>query len=751
MTKKKDSSRHSNTSSTPSNGSRRPPANSHRPQKEVAASRNALSGYESLTGPALALIWALYAVYCYAAFFPQGPVWGIHFMAYVPIGLKILLLLVGVLLLPRNQQRLYRWLEVNTADRWHERHSQIILAAIVAVIGFFLYRAFTIKTDIYGDNILMLKEYGSNGDFHWSWITDMWNTNLNVSKEALTVAVHRLIAHLFSISIGSAYTIVSEVCGGVFLLIWLLFVQNISEGGMRLVLVSLGIFAGAVQVFFGHVENYSFSILIFVLFLTALYWYFEKKVGTGALVLLFLMAFKAHIAGILFLPALLVAIACQYTEKFPRLQWLLNWRSLSRIVILPALLLGIASYVFVFHSWNEPYGLSSGRELEQSFLPIVHLPAPLDRYSLWAPYHIADFLNLLLLTAAPIVLILTILLLFYRNAIDWAQPRLMVFAIATLFPFLFFFAMNPLLTPERDWDVYTLFFPPALFFVAMLLREEKVRAYAPAWLGTILVFGTMFTTVQVAVNASPHESELRLQDIGAYAYRSFYAGSAYIEARSFVLDSSDYSPLHFSSVVSSLAPRQTDGNETQLADMMSRLASLYAFDNQGDSAIAWAERASRTDRRDGKYLMDLAACYTQYDHLDAAAAILSGLSSAPNERTNANLADIMSELATGYSRQGNDSAALVWATGAWRRDPLHLQYTFDLANYFMQSNRPRNALETLETVPPDSISTRTLTGTAIAAAATYGPDSAMPYLLRAKALDPRDTRVDSLLMEMKAP
>ncbi len=178
---------------------------------------------------------------------------------------------------------------------------------------------------------------------------------------------------------------------------------------------------------------------------------------------------------------------------------------------------------------------------------------------------------------------------------------------------------------------------------------------------------------------------------------------------------------------------------------MSRLAGYYTFMDQGDSAIAWAERARATDSLDGKYRMDLAAYYVQYDRLDQASAILRSLPKAPKDRTNSDLAKIMSQLAARYSRVGNDSATVVWATAAWRRNPLHLRYTYDLANFYMQTNRPRKALEMLRTIPPDSVSADALTRVALAEGATFGPDSAMRYLIEAKALAPNSRYVDSLI------
>ena len=281
--------------------------------------------------------WIIYLFYCYAAFFPTGAVWGIHFIAYVPPALKIILLIIGgLLLVPKIQGLAFLAITDLLGSSKSEQKIRILPAAIIAGICFLIFHSFTMKTDIYGDHIYILKNYDNNSTFDWNWIGDIVNPELNLNEnlqgysEALTIGVHRIIAHVFSISIESAYRVMSELCGAIFIFVWLVFVQKItmysdssSENGgspntVRIVLILLGMFAGAVQVFFGHVENYSFGILTFTLFLSALYFYIEEKIGTIALVLIYLVAIKAHIAAILFLPAVLVALGYRYQKCYSK-------------------------------------------------------------------------------------------------------------------------------------------------------------------------------------------------------------------------------------------------------------------------------------------------------------------------------------------------------------------------------------------------------------------------------------------------
>ncbi len=730
-----------------------------KPELSVGAGRNS---YELRSYPKswYYLCWLLYLCYCYAAFVHTGPVWGIHFIAYIPAAVRILLLVAGgVLLLPGTQRSLYVKVASMFGSPGEVQKVRVLLPAIVAGVGFILFHSFNMKTDIYGDSVNMLKWYGSNAVFDWSWITDVLNPHLVDNKEALTVALHRTIAFIFSIPIESSYRIVSELCGALFIFVWLLFVQKISSGPLRIVLILLGMFAGSVQVFFGHVENYSFGILTSTLFLIALYYYIEEKISTLAFVLLYLLAFKAHIIAILFLPAVLVALAYHYRNALsvgagPKLQSLFTLRAILTVVVLPALVAGLGLYIFLFHSWNEPYALSTGRQFQQTFLPVISLPAPLDHYSLWSPYHIADFFNVLLLTAAPIVVVLATLFIFNRKDISWSQPKVIVFGLAALFPFLFFVAMNPTLSPVRDWDVYTLLFPPLLFFAAILMVQTGVRDYAPAWLAQSVVFGVLFTSVLVAVNASSTELGLRLEDAGAYTYRSYYAGSAYIMARGEDEDSRIVEE-HYLSTVKELANGWKPGKDGQLAGMMSGIASAFASDGNYHGAITWGEAAYGSDTSDIRNAENLAAFYSHEKRSAECSIILQKMITRLQRRDTTNLnvpqlANVMAQIANLYHHEGNDSLSIRWIKEARKTDPANLQPIYDLAGLYLQANRPREALEELRELPVDSISANVYRVMAMAGEKAFGPDSALPYLYKANALEPNNPYVDSLIGEMKS-
>jgi hypothetical protein len=318
---------------------------------------------------------------------------------------------------------------------------------------------------------------------------------------------------------------------------------------------------------------------------------------------------------------------------------------------------------------------------------------------------------------------------------------------------MFFMAMNPTLSPVRDWDVYTLLFPPLLFFATILLIQSGVRPYAPTSLAQSLVFGVLFTTILVAVNTSPLELESRLQDAGAYTYRSYYSSSSYIEGRSFALDDTmNSSPDHFSHIVEELSKISTPGKDGELADMMLRLASLYSFVGNDSSATRWEEAAQKSDTSNERYAVDLANYDVQAGRLAEGSKILNALLKNRMHRDSRNdleLGDVMAMLAARYSRIGDDSLTIYWAAEARKTEPHNLKYIYDQADYYMQTNRPLQALEAFRSIPPDSLTVESLTGMSMAEAYAFGPDSGLKYLYKAKEMSPKSRSVDSLIAEMK--
>src|SRR5262249_54065514 len=156
-------------------------------------------------------------------FHPQGPFWGFNALAYFPLPIRIAVLCVALLLVV--------WAATKGIDKpgaasktrnaafnpWWE-----IAGGFLAFVVFY---ALPMKGLAYGDAKFMVDTYGNNQEFDPGWIKSVLHLNPFFSKEALSVLIHRTVAHAFSMSIQASYRLLGAVWGGLFVTGWLLFVR----------------------------------------------------------------------------------------------------------------------------------------------------------------------------------------------------------------------------------------------------------------------------------------------------------------------------------------------------------------------------------------------------------------------------------------------------------------------------------------------------------------------------------------------
>lgn len=403
---------------------------------------------------------------------------------------------------------------------------------IVGCFAFMVFYIFPIKGLAYGDAKFMVEKYSNNEQFDPRWIKSVLHLNPFFSKEALSVFIHRAVAHLFSIPIQASYRVLGAVWGSLFVTGWLLFVRTRPQGGgCRTILILAGLFSGANAVFFGHVENYGFAYLCWALLLFAAALYFDLRISWFWVFPLFVLAIKAHAAALAFLPALLYLISHHFRTRSRAAEWLTRPKSVLLALVLPFLVAGLAVYIFL-GSYKEPYTGPSNRQMYRSFLPLLPSgPPPLDRYSLLSPLHLVDLLNVAALVTVPASVLILGFVLWQRREIPWHKPQTVFFILAFMFPALFFFAVNPALTMPRDWDLYALGSAPVLFLLAAILPSHVPRS-AIALTAALGLFPVSF----VLVNASAERQSFRIVDAATWSYSTYYAGAGYFMRLGFEMD-----------------------------------------------------------------------------------------------------------------------------------------------------------------------------------------------------------------------
>lgn len=584
-----------------------------------------LEGRTEMRTDWLLLALAFFGLYALATFSPQGAMWGLHSLGYFPVEVQLggLALCLG-LLFPAFQKKVFSGLRSFLQPFLHSGLAAAVFTLLLGSLAFALFYNFPIQTDIYGDSRNMLIWHADNTKLQSEWINHIFEPNLFASKEALTIAVHRIAAYVFSIPIGESYRVFSALSGALFLCLWLQVLRyEFAKSRWLPLLFVAGFFLGSHQLFFGHVENYPLPFFMSATFLVACFLTLEKRLPLWALLLLFFLAVKAHATAILFVPALLFLVAWRLNDRYPSIRHLLTWKRLGLILVGPSLLAGVFLYFFYFKSYNEPHA-AVGRQFEHTFLPLFAAPPPLDNYALQSINHLLDLGNVFLLVGTPLLVPLLGIVLFHRRSVDWGHPRVIFSALALLYPFLFFAALNPELSMPRDWDLYALLGAPLLLFFTALLAHSDQRVPTHAVFGTAVAF-SVFSLGFYVVNASPSKLSMRIEDIGEQVYRTYYAGASYIIAVGHRMEQNPAKALERRIATANRLASAVVGEDNQYAHLLLNIVSTYTQKGDLPNALLWMERAARIAPNDASLSLNLSQLYLSSQQTGKAEQIIERL------------------------------------------------------------------------------------------------------------------------------
>ena len=178
------------------------------------------------------------------------------------------------------------------------------------------------------------------------------------------------------------------------------------------------------------------------------------------------------------------------------------------------------------------------------------------------------------------------------------------------------------------------------------------------------------------MNASPFTLQLRLQDAGAYTYRSYYANSSYIEGRAFELNYTAEMASRVTNIVEDLAKGKRFQKDWELANMMWRMARYDCSVGNDPAAIRWAIMARKADPSDStnlSFAVALAEAYIEANKSNQASEILEDVSRNKIHEIDMGLARTMIHLAAFYYRSGDDDSGLVYLYKAKTLVPGNIQ------------------------------------------------------------------------------
>lgn len=447
-----------------------------------------------------ALCVIIVLVHLAVSVFPKGGrIWGINQWSYFPLGISLLsAILVLAFFIPclnesvrkgmnSLQSRISNLLGNRRLFVNKRKHLLYFLLSTLFFVPFWLLRD---QTHFLGDGRQIIDRMNA-GELSVNW------------AEPLEIFVHLKVFHwahrLWQMDSATVYSLLSCLAGILFVFLAFLFGDfGGKERKEKVLIFSILLSMGSVQLFFGYVEHYSFLYVFTFGFILSAWAYLEGKLGWPFPLMAFILASLSHVSALHLLPSLLFIFAVK--DKQGR-----SSRTRKALVLGAGFVLGGLIFVaYKSYSWTVP----------PIFVPLLADRYEAPGYLLFSLPHILDFLNQQLLTSPTgLVLILAPLACgmgatFLKNTIFRFLLLVSVFQLVTNF------LLNPGLGASRDWDVFS---PLSLGYTILglsvflhLLREKPNFGY----LSLILVLTSLYSTVPwIILNSHEQKSVARFQDL----------------------------------------------------------------------------------------------------------------------------------------------------------------------------------------------------------------------------------------------
>lgn len=553
---------------------------------------------------AFVAVWLLPAV---ALTIPEGRIWGIGFLQFLPLWFRIGYFAAGAVLLAlffKPLQGLAAEM-FETAGRSLFNRPSIVKWSICSLAALFIFWLFRVPVVLLGDGQSVAGNIGSDVVlFKWT------------ERGATYVAylVSRLLPYS-GVELGqSAYRIVSVLAGGATIFLFLAIAFELGrEYAERLFLFIILVFGGWLLLFFGYVENYPILWPFIAAYILSAIRFLNNKGSLVPAILLLLVAIGLHIQMLFFAISLLPLLTARgWTGNFYR-----THRTMVNIVLGLIIAAGGGLFVWLYHV-SIPFYLI--------FIPFAQGRAPNLHYTLFSPAHLMDIVNLLLMVT-PLLPVLAIAAIRSKTitTLDTIDRFLLAFSVGGL---AFLILIEPRLGMGRDWDLFALTGMGPLLICARRATRSGITRLYPVLSVAAMVLLLPFLAVNLTFQPSldRYKALLRL-DITRSRTGLIILRDIYKQARDTAAADSLEQVLkaHFPAYARvpegyRMIEKRQFGPALALADSLLALdpysAELYllrstVYLRQGSNQLAVddAEKAFRLGNDDYRVLLALAAAY----------------------------------------------------------------------------------------------------------------------------------------------
>ncbi|MBL4708669.1 MAG: hypothetical protein JKY48_09555 [Flavobacteriales bacterium] len=485
-----------------------------------------------------------FTFYLLGDFFPDYW-WSTHSSHFIGKSLKYAGFLFALFFLilsffPKGIQQISRLVQIP------KKLSHPIIWFLSLLMGFLFYQ-FPMLADFYGEAYLL------NSQAHQTVISvsqeahnELFTFGLNPWAGQKTIFA--LISYIAYFSGETIYTCIlyfDAFFGFCFMLTWLYFIHGCLKNWTWKFILTLAVCTAPFLLnFYGHLEINAIVLWVNLFWTTQLVRYFNKRDSKSLwmLFLLFILCLKIHAISVLFAPVLIYLCIAHYLKASVSSNFI-TWRRIFAFVLAPVFAIGAFCYFFVFKDYNDPRNLDfTVTEYDRLFLPILSPEAPLDRYSLFSFNHIFDYFSELLLWSPIALFLLVVIVISYRKRVNWQQEELILTSTLLILFASFFFVVNPLLSMQMDWDLFS--FPTPILLVVTVLLIKQLED-SDLWIKAMpICFAIAILNVPFfMVHSSRTALSQKLESLGIRIYQTYYEWSAQTIHNSFGLIENDRTAL----------------------------------------------------------------------------------------------------------------------------------------------------------------------------------------------------------------
>ncbi|MBN1211432.1 MAG: tetratricopeptide repeat protein [candidate division Zixibacteria bacterium] len=415
------------------------------------------------------LLGALILIHLVGAFLPVTAAWGFNYWNLAPLPMVTVFLLAAlVLLVPPVSEKVSRlflplFSRITAFLKDKNRNLTGLAGLAVAFAFFYLFRS---EAFVYGDGFTRLEGYAvKEGPIIYDKLY------LEVGSIVLPHYLYRLLDYLFGLSHEQVYALVT--CLGGTVGVWALYAisQVLAEKNLERWFIFLGaLTSGAVILFFGYIENYTWSTVMVLWTLHRALKYVQGKSRFRSVLFFSAAAVFFHLVTT---PVLAIAILAPAVRKAA-----IKKHPLRPLVWKIGLIGVVGSFgvVLAFQYSNLPM-------IFTPLWPVADIP-----YWFFSSAHLLDFLNQVILVAplGGIVALMMVVSTGFR--LKAVTPEGAILSIATAATLIASFWVDPEIGAIRDWDLISLFgFPFSLWGVYTLLNLKTANGVRPAWLFSLVV------------------------------------------------------------------------------------------------------------------------------------------------------------------------------------------------------------------------------------------------------------------------